>query len=115
MSDVLAAALERVSRVEGVRGALIVEADAAVPVMAELSEGVNGAAVAALAASLYRRSGQASRAAEFGELTTLHLEADGGHVLIAGAGELILVVVTEHDAQLGLVRIEARNAARTLA
>lgn len=114
MSDAFAAAVDRISRVPGVRGALVVEADAGVPVLAELSEGVNGTAVAALAASLFRRSAQASEAAQFGALSTLQLEAADGHVVIAGAGDLILAVIAEHDAQLGLVRVEALNAARTL-
>lgn len=114
MSDVYTAAVERLSRVNGVRGALLVEADAAVPVVAELSEGVNGTAVAALAASLFRRTAQASRTAQFGNLATLQLEADEGHVVVVDAGELILVVVAARDAQLGLVRLEAHRAAESL-
>ncbi|CAN5780540.1 hypothetical protein BH23GEM9_BH23GEM9_28170 [soil metagenome] len=114
MSDVFAAAVKRMSRVSGVRGALIVEGEAGLPVVSELSEGVNGTAVAALAASLFRRSAQAATTAEFGGLSTLHLEADGGHVVAVGAGELILVVIADRDAQLGLVRLEAHRAARTV-
>jgi predicted regulator of Ras-like GTPase activity (Roadblock/LC7/MglB family) len=114
MTDAFTAAVERVSRVAGVLGALVIEADAAVPVVAELSEGVNGTAVAALAASLFRRSAQASEAAQFGRLVQVQLEAEHGHVVIVGAGDLILAVVAEHDAQLGLVRLEAAAAARTL-
>jgi predicted regulator of Ras-like GTPase activity (Roadblock/LC7/MglB family) len=115
MSDVFTAAVDRLSRVSGVRGAMIVEADAAVPVVAELSEGVNGTAVAALAASLFRRTSQASQTANFGELATLQLEAEDGHVVVVGAGELILVVIAERNAQLGLVRLEAHRAAGSLA
>lgn len=115
MSDVYTAAVDRLSRVAGVRGAMIVEADAAVPVVSELSEGVNGTAVAALAASLFRRTAQASEAASFGPLATLQLEAEEGHVVVVGAGELILVVIAERSAQLGLVRLEAHRAAESLA
>jgi predicted regulator of Ras-like GTPase activity (Roadblock/LC7/MglB family) len=114
MNDSYGAVVEALSRVPGVQGALIVEADAAVPVVAELSAGINGTAVAALAASLFRRSAQASESARFGALDTLHLEADSGHVVVVGAGELILVVVAERDAQLGLVRLEAHRAADSL-
>ena len=115
MSDVFTAAVERLSRVAGVRGALIVEKDTAVPVVAELSDGVNGTAIAALAASLFHRTAQASETAQFGRLTTLQLEAEDGHVLAVDAGELILVAITERDAQLGLVRLEAHRAADSLA
>ena len=104
----------RLSRVAGVRGALLVDADAGVAVVSELREGVNETAVAALAASLFRRTGDASRMADFGRLHTLQLEADGGHVVAVDAGELILVVVTDHDAQLGVVRYEAHRAAESL-
>jgi predicted regulator of Ras-like GTPase activity (Roadblock/LC7/MglB family) len=115
MSDAFTTVLERISRIPGVLGALVIEADAAVPVVAELSEGVNGTAVAALAASLFRRSAHASEAAQFGRLVQVQLEAEYGHVVIVGAGDLILAVVAEHDAQLGLVRLEAASAARRLA
>ena len=54
MIDVYNAAVQRLSRVSGVRGALLVDAQAGVPVVAELAEGVSGTAVAALAASLFR-------------------------------------------------------------
>jgi uncharacterized protein len=114
MSDQFTAAVERLSRVPGVTGALVVEREAGVPVVAELSEGVNGTAVAALTASLFGRTAQASESAQFGRLGTLHLEADDGHVVAVDAGDLILVVVTERDAQLGLVRLEAHRAADSL-
>jgi predicted regulator of Ras-like GTPase activity (Roadblock/LC7/MglB family) len=114
MSDAYRAAVERLSRVAGVRGALVVDGQAAVPVVAEVSEGVNGTAVAALAASLFRRTGKASDSAQLGALESLHLEADDGHVIVVGAGELILVVLAERDAQVGLVRLEAARAAQSL-
>ena len=52
--------------------------------------------------------------ADFGRLNTLQLEADGGHVVAVDAGELILVVVADRDAQLGMVRYEAHRAAESL-
>lgn len=115
MNDLFSAAVERVSRVAGVRGALLVDSEAGVPVISELREGVNETAVAALAASLFRRTAAASETADFGRLNTLQLEADGGHVVAVDAGDLILVVVVEPDAQLGLVRYEAHRAAESLA
>lgn len=114
MIDVYTAALERLSHVEGVRGSLIVESETGVPVVAELTEGVNGMAVAALAAALFRRMTAASEAAGFGQLTSLQLEAEDGHVVVAGAGDLVLVTVAERDAQLGMVRLEALRAVASL-
>lgn len=114
MSDDFNVALERISHVPGVRGALIVEADAGVPVVADVAADTQGDAVAALASSLYRRTARAAEAGGFGPLETLHLEADGGHVLVAGAGDLLVVVLAEADAQLALVRLEALRAAEGL-
>ena len=115
MMDVYNAAVQRLSRVSGVRGALLVDAQAGVPVVAELAEGVSGTAVAALAASLFRRTTHASENADFGRLTTLQVDADDGHVIAVDAGEMIIVVVAEKAAQLGLVRLEAHRAAESLA
>ncbi len=114
MTDVYAEALERLSRVPGVQGALIVDMEAGVPVVAELAQGVDGSAIAALAASLFRRSTRASQTASFGHLRTLQLEAEGGHVVVASGTELLVVVVTEKTAQLGMVRLEAHRAAEAL-
>lgn len=115
MNQLFIAAVDRVSRVAGVRGVLLVESEGGVPVISELREGVNETAVAALAASLFRRTGDASETADFGRLNTLQLEADEGHIVAVDAGDLILVVIAEHDAQLGLVRYEAHRAAESLA
>ena len=114
MSDVYAEALERLSRVPGVRGALIVETEAGLPVVAELAEGVEGGALAALASSLFRRNSTAAQSASFGNLRTMQLEADNGHVVVANGGELLVVVVAEKNAQLGMVRLEAHRAAEAL-
>lgn len=114
MSDAYTETLARLSRVPGVRGAIIVEPDSGVPVMAEVEAGVSPQALAALAAALFQRTGRASDAAGFGTLRRLHLEAAGGHVLMAGAGALVLVVLVDDDGQLGRVRLEAQRAAEAL-
>jgi predicted regulator of Ras-like GTPase activity (Roadblock/LC7/MglB family) len=114
VSDPFVSALRRVSHVPGVTGAMIVDADAGVPVLADLREGVQGNAVAALVAALYQRTSNATQAAGLGPLDTFHLEAAGGHVVAAGAGELVVMAIVADDAQLGLVRIETRRAALEL-
>lgn len=114
MSDIYADALDRLSRVSGVRGALIVETDAGVPVLSELAEGVPGDVIAALASSLFRRTDKAAQSADFGRLRTLQLEADVGHVIVANGGEMLVVVVADKNAQLGQLRLEAHRAAEAL-
>lgn len=115
MSELYRTSVERLSRVAGVRGAMVVELESGVPVVAELAEDVSGPAVAALTAALYRRSGAAAATAGFGRAQVLQLEAAGGHVVVVGSGDLIVVVVADPGAQLGLVRLEAHRAAEALA
>jgi predicted regulator of Ras-like GTPase activity (Roadblock/LC7/MglB family) len=115
MSEALAQSVDRLSRVTGVLGAMIVEAEAGVPVVAEMTAGVESGPVAALASSLYRRTANAASTAGFGVIRTMQLEADHGHVIVSGAGDLLVVVVAERNAQLGLVRLEASRAAEELA
>ena len=106
--------LDRLSRVAGVRGAMLVDAQAGVPIVAEMAEGIQGAAVAAMAASLVKRAGKASQSAKFGGLKSIQLEGTDGHVIVANHGEIVAVAVTRADAQLGLVRVEIRNAVEAL-
>ena len=114
MSDVVASTLDRLSHVPGVRSALIVDAEAGVPVASELGTGASGTAVAALTASLFRRTDQAVRDAALGGLGSFQLETEEGHVVVAGRRELIVVVIADRDAQLGLIRLETDRAVEAL-
>jgi predicted regulator of Ras-like GTPase activity (Roadblock/LC7/MglB family) len=114
VSDVFADTVARLSHVPGVRGAILVEPETGVPITAEVEANVSPQALAALAAALFQRTATASTAAGLGALRRFHLEGAGGHVLMAGAGDLILVVLVEDDGQLGLVRLEAQRAAESL-
>ena len=114
MSENLDTVLDRVSRVPGVRGVMLVDGAAGVPIVAELAEGVNGQAVAALAASLLKRSSKASEMADYGAVRALQLESADGHLLIASAGEVLAVAVTAESAQLGLIRLEIQKAVEGL-
>jgi predicted regulator of Ras-like GTPase activity (Roadblock/LC7/MglB family) len=114
VTDAYAATIARLSHVPGVRGALLVDPDAGVPVTAEVETDVSPAALAALASALFQRTAKASSAAGFGTLDSFHLEAEKGHVLMAGAGELVLVVLIDDDAQLGMIRLEAHRAVESL-
>jgi predicted regulator of Ras-like GTPase activity (Roadblock/LC7/MglB family) len=106
--------LRRLSRVAGVRGALIVDTAAGVPVATELAAEVDGAAIAALACSLFQRAAAAVERPGFGSIRSMQLESATGHLIVAGAGEIAVAALTEADAQLGMVRLEARRAAEEL-
>jgi predicted regulator of Ras-like GTPase activity (Roadblock/LC7/MglB family) len=114
MSAAFADALNRLVHVPGVRGAVIVDAPAGVPIVEELAEGVSGRAIAALASSLFRRTARAAEAGAFGVLHSCELEAERGHVIVAGGAELLVVALAAPDAQLGMIRLETNRAAGAL-
>lgn len=114
MNDVEQATFD-LSHIPGVRGAMVVDAQAGVPVTAELAAGVPGAAIAAFASALFRRSAQAIRSAGYGALGAVQLKAGEGEVVVTGNDLLLVVVLAESDAQLGLIRVQAQHVAEELA
>lgn len=108
--------LEPITRVRGVRGALVVSAAEGIVVADSVMEGVDSQAVAALAAGLVARLRRATDAAGRGAPVFLHLEAEAGAVLaVPGERDLLIVAVTRADVNVGLVRLELRRAADRLA
>lgn len=115
MTEAYERALESILRVDGVRAAILVDAAMGVPVVMETDPDVDGDATAALAAELFRRTARGAELAGTGELRTLQLAASEGHLLVAGAGDLLVVALAAPDAQLALLRVEAGRAAGALA
>ena len=110
MSSPFSALLASLIRHRGVTGCIVVgEADGMV-VDSNLQIGVNGEAFAALTASLYRKARRAATAAGFGETGFFELDAEGGRVCAAGRNLLVLVVVSESRANVGLLRVEMLKA-----
>lgn len=115
MTDVRAT-LDRVSAIRGVRGAMLVSAVDGLIIADSLMDGVDGQAVAALAASLVGRLSRTTSAAGMSAPAIVHLRAEEGSVLAVPAGADVLVVaVTAADANLGLARLEMLDVARGLA
>lgn len=113
-----ARALDLITRVRGVRGAMLVSADDGIVVAEQLMEGIKGGALAALAASLTTRLRRAMDAAGVGASQFWHLQAEQGALLVVptGAGGGILVVaVAEPDVNVGLVRLELLRGAEAVA
>jgi predicted regulator of Ras-like GTPase activity (Roadblock/LC7/MglB family) len=108
--------LDLVTRVRGVRGAMLVSADDGLIVAEQLMEGIKGSAVAALAASLAGRLRRAMEAAGLGASVFWHLQADQGTLLVVPAASGMLVVaVAEPDVNIGLVRLELLRAGAAIA
>lgn len=107
--------LNRVMATPGVRGALVVAVKDGLVVNGRVHVGVKGDAVAALAASLYRRALSAAAKGGNGSARFVELIADGGRILISGEnGELALMAVVEQRTNIGQVRLTVRRAATEL-
>ncbi|MBA3444834.1 MAG: roadblock/LC7 domain-containing protein [Gemmatimonadales bacterium] len=105
------AALVRVTQVPGVRGSLLISATDGLVVAERLMDGIDGRAVAALAASLVQRLSRAAIGAGMRIPTFVHLRGNEGSVLAApGQNDLVLVALTGLDANLGLARLEMLDA-----
>jgi len=117
-------ALDLITRVRGVRGAMLVSADDGIVVAEQLMEGIKGSAVAALAASLAGRLRRAMEAAGTGASVFWHLQGEQGALLVVpggggkasdgaggGGGGILVVAVAEPDVNIGLVRLELLRAA----
>jgi predicted regulator of Ras-like GTPase activity (Roadblock/LC7/MglB family) len=98
--------LDALSRIRGVQGALVAGESDGLVVDAVLQAGVRGEVIAALAASLYRRARLAAGAAGLGSSGFLTLDADEGRICAAGTGDLVIVVVAEPRANVGMIRME---------
>ena len=111
-------ALDMITRVRGVRGAMLVSAEDGLVVAEQLMEGIKGGAVAALAASLAGRLRRAMEAAGTGASVFWHLQAEQGALLVVpsgdAAGNVLVVAVTETDVNIGLVRFELLRAAEAM-
>ncbi len=106
--------LDGAMRMPGMRGVLVVAVRDGLVVDGRVHVGVHGAAVAALAASLYRRASRAI-AAETAGGCFLELEAERGRIMIAGSGDLAFMAVVEGRANPGQARLTVRRAAEKLA
>lgn len=107
--------LEGLTRVPGVRSALLVDGEDGLVVAEASMEGIDTGAVAALAASLLRRLTLTAESAGLPPPGLMHLEAAGGAVMAIPADPaLLLVAVGDPDANLGLLRLALKDAAGRL-
>jgi len=114
MTSSLRDAVDRLSRQRGVRASLIVSQIDGLVVDSSLRFGEDGERVAALAASIYRKARLSAGAAHLGAVSFLQLDADRGRLCAVGRDDLVLVVVAEPSANVGLIRVELFKALETL-
>jgi predicted regulator of Ras-like GTPase activity (Roadblock/LC7/MglB family) len=115
MSSPFTGVLDALTRQRGVRASLIVSERDGVIVDSSVRFGQDGDRIAALAASLYRKARLSARAARLGAVSFLQLDAERGRICAAGGGgDLVIVVVADPAANVGLIRMELLKALDTL-
>lgn len=115
MSSQFTEVLESLTRHRGVRASLVVAAADGITIDSNLQIGQDGNRVAALAASLYRKARKSAQTAGFGDTGFMQLEAETGRLCVIGGDDIVLVVVADRTANVGLIRVEMLRAAGTLA
>lgn len=110
MSDGLAKALDRISRVRGVQGSMFVAADDGLAIEQLLMVGMNGKVLAAFAASLARKVSGAAAATGAGRVRFVQMQAGNGVLLVAVGGDLLVAVVADASVNVGLARLEMMRA-----
>ena len=107
--------LDTITRVRGVRGAMVVAYPDGLVVSDSLMEGVRGNAVAALTSSLTKHVADATSASGAGALQFLQLQAVSGALLAVAAGtEMLVVAIADPSVNVGLVRLELIRAAEAV-
>ena len=114
MSSPFATMLDALIRHRGVLGSLVVDERDGIIVDSNVSIGLRGSVVAALAASLYRKARLSAEAAGLGAATFLQLEAEHGRICAVGRNDLVIVIVAEPRANIGLIRMEMLRAVEAL-
>jgi predicted regulator of Ras-like GTPase activity (Roadblock/LC7/MglB family) len=109
------AVLEDVSRIAGVRSALLVSAEDGLVVAESALDDQPTEAAAAFAARLANRLGTLTGALAAPPMNLLLLQATSGQVFVAtGSDGLLLVAVTTNDVNIGEVRLALLDAAGRL-
>ena len=114
MSTPFTDVLDSLTRHRGVRASLVVSATDGITIDSNLQIGQDGNRVAALAASLYRKARKSAQAAGFGTTGFMQLEAEDGRLCLLGGDDIVLVVVADRSANVGLIRVDMLRAAESL-
>jgi predicted regulator of Ras-like GTPase activity (Roadblock/LC7/MglB family) len=118
MSASLRPVLETLTRQRGVRASLIVSEGDGLVIDSSLRFGQDGERVAALAASVYRKARLSAKAAGLGAVAFLQLDAERGRICVAGGSggnDLVIVIVADPAANVGLIRMELFKALELIA
>lgn len=105
--------LSELNKTTGITGSMVVGNDGIV-IAADLDERFEGETIGALAASISSNIQKSLERLESSPLKQVTIEADEGKLFFTDAGVGILVVTTEQNVNIGLIRLEIKNAIKRL-
>jgi predicted regulator of Ras-like GTPase activity (Roadblock/LC7/MglB family) len=101
--------LNELNKTPGITGSMVVGNDGIV-IAADLDTKYESEAVGALAASITSNIAKSLDRLRTSPLTQVTIEADEAKLFFTDAGLGILVVTTEKEVNIGLIRLEIKNA-----
>ncbi|MDD3731913.1 MAG: roadblock/LC7 domain-containing protein [candidate division Zixibacteria bacterium] len=102
--------LSDLNKTPGITGSMVVGNDGIV-IAADMETGFEGDTVGALAASITTNIQKSLERLQTSPLSQVTIEADKTKMFFTSAGRLgILVVTTEQQVNIGLIRLEIKNA-----
>jgi predicted regulator of Ras-like GTPase activity (Roadblock/LC7/MglB family) len=105
--------LGELNKTSDVVGSFVVAEDGII-VASDLESEIDAEMIGALVSSVIRASKQAVDKMEYGDTKNFMLEADKNKLFFSKCRFGFLVVVTGPEANLGLIRVEVRNAVKKL-
>lgn len=101
--------LGELNKTSGVRGSMLVGSDGII-IAADLDSKLEDETVGALAASIVSNVARALERLNQQNTGRIMIESDEGKIFLNDAGVGILAVITEPEVNVGMVRLEIKNA-----
>jgi hypothetical protein len=101
--------LEELNKTSGITGSLLVGSDGII-IAADLDTRFEDETVGALAASIVSTVDKSLAKLQSVPVKQITVEAEKGKLFLADVGIGVLVVTTEPDVNMGLIRLEIKNA-----
>lgn len=101
--------LSELNKTTGITGSMVVGNDGIV-IVADLQENLEDETIGALAASITANIHKSLQRLQTSPLKQVTIEAEDAKLFFTDAGLGILVVTTEKEVNIGLIRLEIKNA-----
>ena len=101
--------LSDLNKTSGIKGSMLVGADGII-IAADLDTQLEDETVGAMSASIVANVSKAMERLKSESPAQITIEAEKGKLFLADAGMGILTVITDKEVNIGLVRLEMKNA-----